>query len=216
MLSTLKVKKKSVFLMSTFLSFTALGEVKSLSCKDLPTNTKALEFTQNEFENYLSAQKKENQINQILGKPESKSIDKILVAKDRKELYLVKDSKILKTYKIALGDTPKGHKHFEGDGKTPEGIYFIDFKNSNSNYHLSLHISYPNKNDIEYARSVGISAGGAVMIHGFPNDSKKSVEVGETHPQDWTNGCIAVTNAEIEEIFLLTKENTMIEICPLN
>ena len=108
-------------------------------------------------------------------------------------------STLVKTYKISLGKQPLGHKQFEGDNKTPEGIYYINGKNPNSLYHKNLGISYPNKHDKSFAKKHGKSAGGLIKIHGLPNGKGK---IGKLHLMyDWTAGCIAVTNKEIDEIY---------------
>lgn len=145
--------------------------------------------------------------------------NRIVVSKEWKKLYLFKGDTLLRVYSIALGGAPYGPKMIEGDKKTPEGKYYIDFKKEDSDYHRALHISYPSGKDIEnakkysQARGVQISPGGAIMIHGFPNGREAQFE--ELHPLvNWTNGCIAVTNEEIEDLFALVPEKTEIEICP--
>jgi tetratricopeptide (TPR) repeat protein len=138
--------------------------------------------------------------------------DKILIEKEERRLTLMAKGKVLKIYKIALGGNPRGPKERQGDNKTPEGNYLIDSRNKDSRHHLSLHISYPNEEDKKRAKKMGISPGGNIMIHGIKNgfswaaDSHKEV--------DWTNGCIAVTDEEIEEIAKLTPNGTMVEIRP--
>ena len=141
------------------------------------------------------------------------SIEKIMVKKSKRKLYLLdKQSKVIKEYSIALGDSPKGHKTQEGDEKTPEGIYTINYRNPKSSYHLSLHISYPNKADKLQAKNRGVSAGGDIFIHGSPNSFNLFDSAYSTF--DWTDGCIAVSNKEIEEIWKLVKNGTKIEILP--
>lgn len=110
----------------------------------------------------------------------------------------------LKTYRFQLGFAPIGHKRVEGDGRTPEGQYWIDRRNPNSRFHLSLGISYPNQNDVEMARSLGMPPGGDIFIHGTPRDYRGQ--------DDWTWGCIAVSNREIEEIYSMVREGTPIFI----
>ncbi|WP_374077429.1 murein L,D-transpeptidase family protein [Bdellovibrio bacteriovorus] len=146
---------------------------------------------------------------------DKKKVDRILVSKDRRELYLLQDDVVLKTYKVAFGLQPNGHKQFEGDSKTPEGLYYIDSKNPQSAYYLSLHVSYPNKADAEYARSQGKSPGGNIMVHGFPNPNRPEFLQFVTgfHPYNWTAGCVAVTNEEIREIYSTVDVGTAIEIC---
>ncbi len=141
-----------------------------------------------------------------------KKVDYILVRKASKELTLYAGSRKIKTYKIALGKNPVGHKVREGDQKTPEGLYYIDARKNNSKYHLALHISYPDKIDDLKARSLGVSPGGDIMIHGTGDEYKW---MGKLHASiNWTDGCIAVTNKEIEEIWRLVPDGTLIEIKP--
>jgi murein L,D-transpeptidase YafK len=138
--------------------------------------------------------------------------DKILIEKKERRLTLISKGKVLKTYKIALGGDPNGPKERQGDNKTPEGTYVIDSRNRNSRYHLSLHISYPNEKDKKRARELGVSPGGDIMIHGIKNGFSW---IGDSHAEvDWTKGCIAVTDEEIEEIEKLAPNGTIIEIRP--
>ena len=138
--------------------------------------------------------------------------DKIVILKSARSMTLLSGSKVLKTYKVALGSVPIGPKQVEGDHKTPEGDYVIDGKNAHSQFHLSLHISYPNAADQQRARSMGAGPGGAIMIHGL---APPFAYLGPLHRQtDWTDGCIAVTNAEIEEIWTLVPVGTRVEIRP--
>ncbi|MDA8242137.1 MAG: L,D-transpeptidase family protein [Nitrospiraceae bacterium] len=138
--------------------------------------------------------------------------DKILIEKKERRLALISKGKVLKTYKIALGGNPNGPKERQGDNKTPEGTYVIDSRNRDSRYHLSLHISYPNEKDKKRAKELGVSPGGDVMIHGIKNGFSW---VGDFHTDvDWTKGCIAVTDKEIEEIDKLAPNGTIVEIRP--
>ena len=138
--------------------------------------------------------------------------DKILIEKKDRRLTLISKGKALKTYKIALGGNPNGPKEMQGDNKTPEGTYVIDSRRRDSDYHLSLHISYPNEKDRKRAKKLGVSPGGDVMIHGIKNGFSW---VGDRHTQiDWTKGCIAVTDEEIEEIDKLVPNGTVVEIRP--
>ena len=138
--------------------------------------------------------------------------DKIVVLKSARTMTLFSGGRVLKTYKVALGSVAVSPKRVEGDHKTPEGDYVIDAKNSQSQFHLSLHVSYPSAADRERARSMGQSPGGAIMIHGL---AKPFAYLGPLHRQtDWTDGCIAVTNAEIEEIWKLVPVGTKVEIRP--
>jgi tetratricopeptide (TPR) repeat protein len=140
------------------------------------------------------------------------SADKILVEKKERRLMLIAKGEVLKTYKIALGGNPNGPKQRQGDNKTPEGTYFIDSRNKDSSYYRSLHISYPNERDKKRAKKLGVSPGGDIMIHGIKNGFSW---VGDAHTQvDWTKGCIAVTNKEIEEIGKLVPNGTVVEIRP--
>lgn len=138
--------------------------------------------------------------------------DFIFVDKGRRLLHVMAEGQIIKTYRVALGKNPVGPKRKEGDNKTPEGVYTIGYKNSASDYHLSLAISYPNQDDIDWARKNGVSPGGDIMIHGLPNNRIKRALI--RHPSDWTRGCVAVTNAEIEEIWSLIASQTTVTLCP--
>jgi tetratricopeptide (TPR) repeat protein len=139
-------------------------------------------------------------------------IDKILIEKKERRLTLISKGKVLKTYKIALGGNPDGPKERQGDNKTPEGTYVIDSRNRDSRYHRSLHISYPNEKDKKRAKQLGVSPGGDIMIHGIKNGFSWA---GDLHTEvDWTKGCIAVTDEEIEEIDKLAPNGTIVEIRP--
>jgi tetratricopeptide (TPR) repeat protein len=138
--------------------------------------------------------------------------DKIVIEKKERRMILFAKDNVLKTYKISLGENPVGPKGRQGDKKTPEGIYCIDSRNRNSHYHLALHISYPNEKDKERAGAVGVSPGGDIMIHGLKDEF---AWVGDFQSDfDWTDGCIAVTNEEIEEIDRLVPDGTVVEIRP--
>jgi murein L,D-transpeptidase YafK len=138
--------------------------------------------------------------------------DKILIIKSAPTMSLLNGDKVLKTYKVALGTVPAGPKRIEGDHKTPEGNYIIDAKNPQSQFHLSLHISYPSAEDRQRAVKLGGQPGGAIMIHGL---ASQFAYLGPLHRQvDWTDGCVAVTNAEIEEIWKLVPVGTRVEIRP--
>lgn len=142
--------------------------------------------------------------------PEGTRADRVVVYKSERKMDLLSNGQVLRTYSIALGGQPVGHKSQEGDGKTPEGTYTIDYRNLGSQFHLSLHISYPNAVDTTQAKARGVSPGGMVMIHGLRNGIGA---IGRFHRlTDWTNGCIAVTNREIEEIVRVVPDNTPIEI----
>lgn len=140
------------------------------------------------------------------------SADKIVIEKKQRQLMLISKGEVLKTYKIALGGNPNGPKERQGDNKTPEGTYLIDSRNKNSQYHLALHISYPNERDKKRAKELGVAPGGDIMIHGIKNGFSW---VGDSHTEaDWTKGCIAVTDEEIEEISKLVPNGTVVEIRP--
>ena len=138
--------------------------------------------------------------------------DKVLIEKIERRLTLLSKGEVIKTYKIALGGNPVGPKERQGDNKTPEGTYIIDSRNRDSGYHLSLHISYPNEKDKMRAKELGVSPGGDIMIHGIKNGLSW---VGVSHAEvDWTKGCIAVTDEEMEEIYKLVPNGTIVEIRP--
>lgn len=138
--------------------------------------------------------------------------DLIVVEKKAHTLTLYSHDKPLKTYKVALGPNIIGAKQEAGDGKTPEGHYIIDFRKPDSRFHRALHVSYPNRSDVARARRRGVSPGGDIMIHGLPKGWEM---VGAAHRlKDWTLGCIAVTNPEIEEIWRLVPDRTPVEIRP--
>jgi tetratricopeptide (TPR) repeat protein len=138
--------------------------------------------------------------------------DRILIEKKARRLILISKGEVLKTYKIALGGNPNGPKEMQGDNKTPEGTYVIDSRNRRSNYYRSLRISYPNEKDKMRANELGVSPGGDIMIHGIKNGFSW---VGDAHTEvDWTRGCIAVTDEEIEEIDKLVPDGTLVEIRP--
>jgi murein L,D-transpeptidase YafK len=138
--------------------------------------------------------------------------DLVVVEKADRKLHLIKDGEPIRTFEIALGIRPVGDKEKEGDFKTPEGRYLLDMRNPNSEFFLSIHVSYPNGQDIREARSKGFDPGGAIMIHGQPNEPSRSEAYYRT--QDWTNGCIAVSNSDMIDIWLMTGDNTPIEIRP--
>ncbi len=138
--------------------------------------------------------------------------DRVVIDKSDRELHLIQKGKILKTIKIALGIQPQGGKEKEGDFKTPEGTYMLDLRNPNSDYFLAIHVSYPDASDRRRAAAGGVDPGGAIMIHGQPNEPTRSETYYRT--QDWTNGCIAVSNSDMIDIWLMTGDNTPIEIRP--
>jgi murein L,D-transpeptidase YafK len=144
--------------------------------------------------------------------PADTRIDKLVVFKSKRQLLVYSKGQLIKTYKISLGRQPMGDKEFEGDKKTPEGMYFINDKNPSSGYHKNLGISYPDKDDIENAKRLGKPTGGDVKIHGLRNNTGF---ISKFHRWfDWTLGCIAVTDEEIDELYISVKIGTQIEIKP--
>jgi len=135
-------------------------------------------------------------------------VDRIVVFKESRRLYLYKDDRAVRNYRFDLGWSPIGHKQFEGDGRTPEGAYMINRRNPNSNFYLSLGISYPNVNDVAYAQANGRSPGGDIFIHGWRNYGPYRGR------RDWTAGCIAVTNRHMTDIWSRVATNTLILIQP--
>lgn len=138
--------------------------------------------------------------------------DKVLVKKAERKMFLLKNGNPYREYIISLGDSPKGHKQQEGDERTPEGLYTIDYRNPKSAYTLSLHITYPDKKDKLSAKKRGVNPGGQIFIHGAPN-GMSGLESSLTRV-DWTDGCIAITSKEIKEFWKLVKNGTPIEILP--
>ncbi|PIP94893.1 MAG: hypothetical protein COW00_14390 [Bdellovibrio sp. CG12_big_fil_rev_8_21_14_0_65_39_13] len=155
-------------------------------------------------------------------------IDKVEVYKSARRLDLISKGEVIKSFDVHLGSVPIGHKEQEGDGKTPEGSYKISWKNEQSQYHKGLLISYPNEADKQRARELGVEPGGAIYIHGMPNsigkwrylfwnyteEEARELVYSFLNNFDWTQGCVAVTNAEIDEIFGLVREGTPIELFP--
>lgn len=140
------------------------------------------------------------------------SIDKVLVIKSERSLHLMRRGETLKSYRVSLGKQAKGAKQREGDLRTPEGIYWIDWRKTSEKYQLSLHISYPNARDQAHARAQGVAPGGMIMIHGTPLDEEYPEWF--FHTLDWTEGCIALKNDDMREIWKLVKDGTLIEIRP--
>ena len=137
--------------------------------------------------------------------------DRIIVYKSERELALVRDEKIYKVYNIGLGKEPTGHKEQEGDNRTPEGHYFINGRNPKSHYFLSLRISYPDEADIADAQERGVHPGKDIMIHGMKGRGTKKDFMQQG---DWTQGCIALTNHEIQELWHVVEDGTPITILP--
>lgn len=140
------------------------------------------------------------------------SADRVIIQKSARQLTLMRNGRPLRSYHVSLGPNPKGAKEREGDGRTPEGLYTIDSRNAYSKYHLALHVSYPNAVDRLRAWRLHMSPGGAIMIHGTPN-RWRGLRFMFQHT-DWTAGCIAVSDAEIEEIWKLVPNGTVVEIRP--
>ena len=145
--------------------------------------------------------------------PPGTIIDRIVIEKSKREMSIFKDGRQLKTYHVALGGNPIGPKEEEGDMKTPEGVYRIDERKADSDYHLALHLSYPSEADNARAAARGVSAGSDIEIHGLPNDQSLANQL-RKRSKDWTAGCIAVSNGEIEELWRVTPVGTTVEIKP--
>lgn len=138
--------------------------------------------------------------------------DLVRVLKSEHKLQLVTAGKVVREFKVALGGNPSGHKQQEGDGRTPEGIYTLDYKKPDSAFYRAIHISYPNSADIASAKARGVSPGGAVMIHGQKNGLGWLSFISQR--LDWTNGCIALDNADMDIVWAAVREGTKIEIIP--
>ena len=148
----------------------------------------------------------------IIRLPADARADKVLVLKQQRLLLLLRDGQSLKTYRISLGAAPAGPKQQEGDHRTPEGLYVLDRRNEKSRFYRSIHISYPNQQDRRRAAAMGVSPGGDIMIHGLPNGL---AWIGSNHRwHDWTDGCLAVTDEEMDEIWRAVPDGTPIEIRP--
>ncbi len=139
------------------------------------------------------------------------TVDKVLVVKSERALHLMQRGKVVKSYRVSLGKKP-GAKEYEGDQRTPEGLYWINWRKHSDNFNLSMHISYPNEKDVQRSQESGLPPGGMIMLHGTPND--------EEYPEwffstlDWTEGCIALTNPDMQEVWESVKDGTLIEIRP--
>lgn len=138
--------------------------------------------------------------------------DLVLVKKAERKLLLVRGGQAFREFKVALGSRPWGHKAYRGDDRTPEGRYWLDYKRSESQFYKAIHISYPNPDDVSRAREAGVDPGGSIMIHGFPNNNREPPELAQRY--NWTSGCIAVTNDEMDEIWASVDPGTPIEISP--
>ncbi len=138
--------------------------------------------------------------------------DLVVVHKSKTRIYLLKDNKVFKSFRIALGANPKGHKQREGDERTPEGRYVLDYKKSDSAFYKAIHISYPNEDDLKRARELGVDPGGQIMIHGQKNQLSRVSFTRQS--RNWTDGCIAVTNSAMDEIWKAVDTGTPIIIKP--
>ena len=142
----------------------------------------------------------------------SDQADSVLVVKSERKLYLLKAGRVLRAFDVSLGLVPTGPKRREGDFRTPEGRYRLETRNPNSDYFLSIKVSYPDDADRARARAAGVDPGGQIMIHGLPNEPHYDPK--HYKGADWTDGCIAVSNADMVDIWLMTRESTPIEIRP--
>ena len=138
--------------------------------------------------------------------------DYVLVEKSARKLHLLREGEVLRSFDITLGLSPAGAKQMEGDFRTPEGVYRLEMKNPNSDFFLSIKISYPSADDRRKARQRGVNPGGQIMIHGHPNEPKYPLSYYRS--RDWTDGCIAVSNSDMVDIWLMTEKDTLIEIRP--
>ena len=148
----------------------------------------------------------------VIRQPAAPLIDKVLVIKSRNQLQLLSGNTVMKSYRVSLGKNPRGPKLREGDQRTPEGFYWIDWRKTSDKFNLAMHISYPNREDLARARQAGVPPGSMIMLHGTPID--------EEYPEwyfnslNWTNGCVALTNHDMRAVWGLVKDGTMIEIRP--
>jgi murein L,D-transpeptidase YafK len=143
---------------------------------------------------------------------DGKPIEKVLVLKSAHQLQLIADGKPLRTYRISLGKQPRGAKLMEGDRRTPEGFYWVDWRKVSDRFNLAMHISYPNVTDSARSRREGVDPGGMIMIHGTPDTYDYPENL--FHTLDWTDGCIAMRNMDMREVWGLVPDGTMIEIRP--
>lgn len=168
---------------------------------------------------YCSDESQLSNLSQINHLDERNQVDRIVISKKSKKLFLLSQGHLYKTYNTAFGfGFEQGNKTKMADGRTPEGVYKVELKNDQSAYYKALRVSYPNERDKAFAKAKGVQPGGDIMIHGYPNKDEKDLtrnQIVQAHPAiNWTQGCIAVTNTEIEEIFSVVAVNTTIEICP--
>jgi murein L,D-transpeptidase YafK len=138
--------------------------------------------------------------------------DRVIVRKAERRLMLMRGDRVLRTFDVALGLSPTGPKRQEGDFRTPEGTYRLSGRNANSDFFLAIQVDYPRPDDERRASAEGVEPGGMIMIHGQPNRPSRPLEYYQK--RDWTNGCIAVSNADMVDIWLMTPDNTPIQILP--
>jgi murein L,D-transpeptidase YafK len=138
--------------------------------------------------------------------------DRVVVRKAERKLLLMRGDEVLRTFRVALGLSPTGHKQREGDFRTPEGNYRLAGRRADSDFFLAIQVSYPGPDDLRRASADGVEPGGLIMIHGQPNYPNKPLEYYKT--RDWTNGCIAVSNSDMVDIWLMTPDDTPIQILP--
>lgn len=138
-------------------------------------------------------------------------VDRVVVRKAARQLDLMRGPEVIRSFRVSLGLMPEGHKERAGDFRTPEGRYYLTRRNARSEYFLSIQVSYPNDRDLRHAKVNGWDPGGSIMIHGLPNRMKREPDY---YGRDWTDGCIAVSNSDMVEIWLLTNQNTPIDILP--
>jgi len=136
-------------------------------------------------------------------------VTRVIVLKERRKMYLLSGETVLKSYEFELGFAPVGDKKIEGDGRTPEGRYYVDRRNPNSSFYLSVGINYPNARDIAEARALGKSPGGDIFFHGAPNINPLKAK-----QDDWTAGCIAITNREMRDFYAMVGNGTVVDIYP--
>jgi murein L,D-transpeptidase YafK len=144
--------------------------------------------------------------------PPPQLADRVVVRKSERHLYLMRGETVLRSYRVALGLNPVGPKEQEGDSRTPEGHYTLTRRNPRSEYFLSIQVSYPNDRDMQRARRNRLTPGGSIMIHGLPNELRR--EPAYYEQRDWTDGCIAVSDSDMLEIWLMTPPDTPIDILP--
>lgn len=148
----------------------------------------------------------------LVGLPAQANIDSVIVKKSERKLLLLSNGEPVRHYRISLGENPVGHKLSEGDKRTPEGHYVLDWRNADSRFYKSIHISYPSPRDRELAEAWGLNPGGSIMIHGLPNEAGDLSFAYEG--LDWTDGCIGVSNEAMDEIWQLVHDGTPITILP--